>query len=430
MTLHLPILADFLLPHGASNLAPGVDRTWLLVLSVTGFFFCLVVAVMTVFVIRYRRRTPNDVTSNITHNTPLEILWTGIPLALVLVFFYLGFKGFLNYNTPQSDCLVIDVAAKQWSFTFTYPNGAQDGNLYLLLNEPVRLNLHSDDVLHAIYLPNFRTQRNLVPGRQTFVWFIPTELTPRIVRTDPATGKSELVADEGWPVLCTQYCGDGHSRMFSRVYVLTPENYDEKMKELANPFKEKKDGKTAFIPYVTLGEKLYKQIGCASCHSVNGSLGTGPTWKGLWKRDHEFSSVTPNSVGADAAGNYFLKATDPDDKWEAYLTESILDPDAKLVRLGGVNYRGMSSFASQLSGSTTNDEKRPPLSPISRAWARPAGSPTSLPSKTPTSLTPTTPNSSTPRAWASTPSRGTASRPARRSPSPTEQGSLTTDHEP
>ena len=358
MTTHLSILADYMLPHGASNLAHDVDRTWLLVLSVTGFFFCVVVGVMTFFVIRYRRRTPHDVTSQVTHNAPLEILWTGIPLALVMTFFYIGFKGFLDYNTPQSDCVVIDVTAKQWSFTFAYPNGAQDGDLYLLQNQPVRLNLHSEDVLHAIFLPNFRTQRNIIPGRQTFVWFIPTELTPRIIRRNPATGASELVAEEGWPVLCTQYCGDGHSRMYSRVFVLNPADYDAKMRELANPFQVKENGKTVFVPYVALGQKLYTQIGCASCHSTDGSLGTGPTWKGLWKRDHEFSYVAPNSVGADSAGNYSLKATDADDKWEAYLTESILDPDAKLVRFGGVDYRGMSSFASQLSGNTTNDEKR------------------------------------------------------------------------
>jgi len=348
--MQLPILADYMLPRGASNLAHDFDRAWLLVLCITGFFFCIVVSVMTFFVIRYRRRTPHDITSKITHNTPLEILWTGIPLALVLAFFYIGFKGFLNYDTPQSDCVVIDLEARQWQFTFTYPNGAQDGNLYLVKDQPVRLNMHSLDVLHAIYLPNFRTQRNIIPGRQTFVWFIPNELTPRIVKTDPATGKSALVSDEGWPLLCTQYCGDGHSRMFARVYVLTPEDYDAKMKELGNPFKIKQDGKTVFVPYVALGQKLYSQIGCSSCHSTNGTVGTGPTWQGLWKRDHEFSySNVPG---------YTLKASDPDDKWEAYLTESILDPDAKLVRLNGVNYHGMSSFASQLSGNPTNDEKR------------------------------------------------------------------------
>ncbi len=349
----LPILADYMLPQGGSNLTDDVQRTWLLVLFVTGFFFCIVVGVMTFFVIRYRRRTPHDVTSQVTHNTRLEILWTGIPLLLVIAFFYIGFKGFLNYDTPRSDCVVIDVEASKWKFSFTYPNGAQATNiLYLLKDQPVRLNMHSVDVLHALYLPNFGTQRNLIPGRLTTLWFIPTELTPRTVKTNPATGQPELVADEGWPFYCTQYCGDGHSRMFGRVYVLEKADYDRKMLELANPFKRKDGAKTVFVPYVELGGTLAKQIGCTSCHSVDAaeSLGTGPPWHGLWKRDHE-------PFAASNVPGYTLMASDLDPKWEAYLKESILDPDAKLVRYKGVNYRGMSTFASQLSGNTTNDEK-------------------------------------------------------------------------
>jgi cytochrome c oxidase subunit 2 len=353
--LHLHMLAaewNWMLPKGASNLSEDVDFAWKLILLVTGFFFCVVVGSMTYFVIRYRRKTPNDVTSNITHNTPLEVVWTAVPLVLVVAFFYVGFKGFLNYDTPKSDCVVIDVEASKWKFSFTYPNGAQATNeLYLQEGQDVRLNLHSIDVLHALYLPEFRTQRNLIPGRQTTIWFRPTELTPTKIQTDPKTGKTSEVQGDGWNFFCTQYCGDGHSRMFGHVYVLKPAAYEEKMKELANPFKKKlPSGKSVFVPYVTLGKDLYKQIGCASCHSDTGAVGTGPTWQGLWKRDHEFSFTT--------LPGYTLKASDDDAKWEEYLKTSILEPDHDLVRFNGVNYHGMSSFASQLSGTPSNDEKR------------------------------------------------------------------------
>jgi cytochrome c oxidase subunit II len=355
----LMILGDWLLPQDASNLARGVDQTWKLVVAVTGLFFCIVVGVMTVFVFRYRRQGPNDKTSQVTHNAPLEILWTGVPLALVITFFYVGFRGFLNYDTPRSDCVVVGVEAKQWQFTFTYPNGAQDGNLYLVKDQPVRLNMHSVDVLHALYLPNFGTQRNVIPGRETTLWFIPTQYTPKVkkVKTDLATGKTDLVTeDQGWPIYCTQYCGDGHSRMFARVYVMDKASYEDKMKELANPFVETTpQGTKVFVSYVKLGKKLYNELGCASCHSdrpedKDSTAGTGPPWVGLWKRDHEFAySNVPG---------YTLKATDSDTKWEAYLDESILNPDAKLVRFNGRDYHGMSNFAAQLSGSVTNDEKR------------------------------------------------------------------------
>jgi cytochrome c2 len=148
--------------------------------------------------------------------------------------------------------------------------------------------------------------------------------------------------------------------MFARIYVMTQAEYDEKMNELANPFKKKMpNGDVRYLPYYEVGEQLYKEIGCASCHNVSGAPGgTGPTWKGLWKRDHEFAYIEPGSYGIDAAGHFELKSTDPDEKWDEYLKESMLKPDAKLVRFEGKNYSGMSNFASQLSGSEANVEKQ------------------------------------------------------------------------
>jgi cytochrome c oxidase subunit 2 len=338
----LPLLAEtsstFLLPRQASNLAVDVDWAWNIILWVTGFFFCVVVFAMTFFVIKYRRRTPNDATSEITHNTPLEVVWTVIPLILVMGFFFVGFKGFINYDTPASQSTVIDVEARKWAFTFTYPNGAVSDALYVEVNKPVRLNLHSVDVLHALYLPAFRVQRNLIPYRQTSLWFIPTEESPRPTKSDAG----------GFPIFCTQYCGDNHSKMFTRVHVLAKADFDAKMKELANPFKKKdENGNDVYVPYTELGGKLWSQMGCNSCHTVDGKNGIGPTWKDLWKRDHTFAS-------SDIPG-YTLTAADPDQKWEEYLTESILNPGAKVV----ASYQNqMPSFAAQLSGSPSNDEKR------------------------------------------------------------------------
>jgi cytochrome c oxidase subunit 2 len=258
----------------------------------------------------------------------------------------------LNYDTPESDCVNVDATAQKWSFSFQYPNGATAPNLYLLVNQDVKINMTSKDVLHALYLPVFRTQRNFIPYRQTYIWFKPTELSPRESADPNDPG--------GWPIYCTQYCGNGHSRMFARVYVLTKPEFDAKMNELANPFKKKQpDGTVRYRPYFEVGEQLYHEIGCVSCHNTTGAPGgTGPTWKGLWKRDHEFSYVDPKSVGVDASGQYSLKAADPDGKWDDYLKESELYPDAKLVRFEGKDYHGMPSFYSQFTGSEVNIEKQ------------------------------------------------------------------------
>jgi cytochrome c oxidase subunit 2 len=332
------------LPPQASNLAKDVDWAWNIILMTTTIFFLIVVFAMTFFVIRYRRRSHADETSTITHNTPLEIVWTIIPLLLVIGFFFVGFKGYINFDNPRSDAVVIDVEARKWGFTFTYPNGAVSDALYVQKDVPVRLNLHSIDVLHALYIPAFRIQRNLIPYRQTALWFVPTTYSPQPTKADPG----------GFTAFCTQYCGDGHSKMYTRVFVLDKATFDERMKELANPFKEKQGDKNVFVQYKDLGNKLYHQMGCATCHTLDGKPATGPTWQGLWKRDHAFSATTPPG--------YTLSAGDDDAKWEEYLSESITNPGAKIV----ANYpNGMPSFAAQLSGGTPdatgfrpNEEKR------------------------------------------------------------------------
>ncbi len=342
-------LADFWLPKAASNLAPDVDQAWNLILYVTGAFFCIVVGAMTFFVFKFRRKTPNDVTSTITHNTPLEIAWTFIPLVIVIAFFFVGFRGFLNYDTPASDCVNVDAQAHKWAFNFTYSNGATSPNLYLLVNQDVKINMTSTDVLHALYIPVMRTQRNFVPGRQTYIWFKPMEVSPK------ETGdKSE---PGGWPIYCTQYCGNGHSQMTARVFVLSKPEYDEKMNDLANPFKKKMpDGSVRYLPYFEVGKQLYSEIGCNSCHSVDGSKTTGPTWKGMWKSETQFSFIVPGSFDAPD-GKFTLGPSDSDEKWDGYLKESMLVPGAKLA-IGGLNSSGMSDFSSQLSGSEINAEKQ------------------------------------------------------------------------
>ncbi len=321
----------FLLPPSASNLATGVDWDWNVILGISCFFFCMVVFIMLFFVIKYRQRSVHDQTPVITHNTPLEIAWTLIPFFVLMFIFYIGFKGFINYDTPASNAVIVDVEAHKWAFQFTYPNGGISDALYVQQGVPVVLQLHSTDVLHALYIPAFRTQRNLIPSRQTHIWFIPEVLSPK----------------EGYPIFCTQYCGEGHSTMHTVVHVLAKTEFDQAMVAVANPFKTKDaKGNERWVPYVQLGEKFYNQMGCVSCHSINGAAGTGPTWKGLWKSDVNFSY-------SDIPG-FALKPTDPDSKWIAYVEQSVAHPEAKIVR----NFANvMPSFETQFNGTVSKTEK-------------------------------------------------------------------------
>lgn len=315
------------LPPQRSVMARDIDAAWNAVYIVMVVFFLIVVGAMTLFVIKYRRRSPADKVSTVTHNTPLEVIWTVIPLLIVLWLFTVGFKGFMDFDTAPTDAYPINVQASKWSFSFEYPNGGTSNVLYVPVNTDVRLVMTSKDVLHALYIPAFRISRNAIPQRTTELWFNATQVTD----------------EEGLPIYCTQYCGDGHSQMFTKVVVLPKAEFEKKLLQLANVFKEG----DRWLPYAEVGERLYKSAGCNQCHSVDGTSGIGPTWKGLWKRDHAFKS-------SDEPG-YTLLASDSDQKWEAYIRESIVAPDAKIV--DGYPRGVMSSFAGAFDGTEYKREK-------------------------------------------------------------------------
>ncbi len=327
----------FWLEPPASTSAQNHDFVFYALLSVMGFFFFLVVTIMLTFVVLYRRRKGQLPDAGPTHNTPLEIFWTVIPLGLVIGFFVLGLRYYVDLESPPAGADVVDVVAKQWKFLFKYSNGAQSNELYLLVDRPVVLKLTSMDVTHALYIPAFRAQRNAVPGRITELWFKPTVPTGK----DPATGQESF-----YHVFCTQYCGNGHAEMHTKAFVLTKEDYDKKLAAAANIFVNPETKEP--LPYAVVGRKLYDMKGCAGCHSVDGSEGhTGPTWKGLYKRDVEFSKS--NVLG------YTLRESDDDQKWDAYLRESILDPQAKIVQ--GVPELGMPSQKAEFSGSPEKEKE-------------------------------------------------------------------------
>jgi cytochrome c oxidase subunit 2 len=316
--------AGFWLEPAASTSARQHDAVFYTLLYVATFFFLLVVTLMLVLVVRYRRRKGAAWSPGPTSNMPLEVFWTGVPLAVVITFFVLGLRGFVDLDTPPPGAEVIDVEARQWKFTFMYPNGAVSERLYLAVDRPVLLQLHSVDVLHALYIPAFRVQRNAVPGRTTELWFQPTTLGT-------------------YHVFCTQYCGNGHGAMNTEAEVLDATHYSAKLAELANIFIDPQTKRP--LPLADVGRQLYKSLGCGQCHSVDGAPGQGPTWQGLYKQAVEFSSAPPG---------YGLSAADDDAKWDAYLRESILDPGAKIVR-GYQNV--MPPQASQFSGSAYKEKK-------------------------------------------------------------------------
>ena len=292
---------SFWLPAAGSANASAYDTLFYTILGVCTFFFALIVVLMVAFVIIYRAKPGAQPAKTASHNTALEITWTVIPVFIVMYIFYQGFVGFMEIRHGPPSGYDINVVARKWSWAFTYPNGVTDSTLHIPVDEPVRLTMRSEDVIHSLFIPAFRQKTDLVPGRYSYMWF-----------RAPKPGDYDL--------LCAEYCGTGHSDMSSKVIVQSRAELEAWLKEAGDVLKNN--------PPVVAGKILYQRFGCNACHSLDGTPVVGPTFKGIWGETHRFSNAPPHVVDED------------------YIRESILFPGAK-VREGFENK--MSSFKGQIS---------------------------------------------------------------------------------
>jgi cytochrome c oxidase subunit 2 len=323
------LTGGFWLPQASSTNAENIDATFYFITYLGYFFFALILALLVIFVVKYRQRGREIHPGGPTHHTALEVTWTIIPLLLSIVIFYIGFKGFLNASTPPLNSYQIDVTAQQWSWSFKYPNGVQSDDLYIPADRPVKLVMRSEDVLHSLFVPDFRVKKDVVPGRYTTLWFNAPE----------PTGKDSKKAHH---LFCTEYCGKDHSNMNRLVYVLNQAEFDE--------WAEKERTIVETYPveelYFRYAPKLYKR--CISCHSLDGTAGTGPSWgahdglPAIWER-------TEKGLTKFGDGTTLKDYIGPGKEYETaedYIRDSILNPGKHLVAPYG---NAMPTFKGQIS---------------------------------------------------------------------------------
>jgi cytochrome c oxidase subunit 2 len=228
-----------------------VDNVFYFILVICIFLLALITFLMVYFIIRYRKEK-NPRPKNIEGNVWLEVTWTVAPTLLVLAMFYYGLTGFEFLRKVPQGAMEVNVIARQWSWLFQYKGGIQDTELRVPVDKPVKLLITSKDVIHSFYVPALRVKQDAVPGMETYLWFQATE---------PGS----------FDILCAQYCGLGHANMHTQLVVLKQDEFDK--------WYESKTKKMAKAP--PSGSELYKEKGCISCHSTDGSELVGPTFKCL-----------------------------------------------------------------------------------------------------------------------------------------------------
>jgi cytochrome c oxidase subunit 2 len=207
-----------------------VDITWFhdfllyIITAVTIFVLVLLVVVM----VKFNARA-NPTPSKTTHNTLIEVIWTVVPVIILVAIAIPSFRLlFFQLNIPQAD-LTIKATGKQWFWSYAYPdNGgfefdslmlqdkdrkpdqprllAVDNEIVVPVNKTVRVQVTAADVIHAFAVPSFGVKIDAVPGRLNETWF-------------KATKEGVYYGQ------CSELCGKDHAYMPITVRVVSDKDF-------------------------------------------------------------------------------------------------------------------------------------------------------------------------------------------------------------
>jgi cytochrome c oxidase subunit II len=252
-------------PTPASTRAHQVRTLYDVLLIASVPIFVTVCVVVVTAVIRFRMRPgQEDLDGPPMHgNTLLEITWTTIPALLIMslcVYSYVvlhDIEAAPARGSPKQ--LDIGVVAQQFAWSFVYPRSVTGSapltttTLELPIGRPVRFSMHSADVIHSFWVPNFAAKEDVVPGITTHVRATPDRLGT-------------------YPIVCAELCGIGHAFMRSSVSVVRPAAFAAWVKRRAAPLVPSSAGSRGLV---AAGRAEFTAAGCSACHSLADARATG-----------------------------------------------------------------------------------------------------------------------------------------------------------
>ena len=271
-------------PAQASTFAADVDALYFFILAVSAFFALAVTVAVIYFGLRYRKTHEGQVGARIEGNLPLELLWSVIPAMLSMVMFGWGASVFFQIRRPPAEAMQIYAVGKQWMWKFQHLEGQREINeLHVPTGRPIRVTVTSEDVIHSLYFPSFRTKIDAIPGRYTELWFEPSQVGT-------------------YHIFCAEYCGTNHSGMIGSVVVMEPTAYQAWLA-----------GGGVEGTLVERGGRLFQDLACNTCHLDTGK-GRGPSLKDIVGKTVDLADGSTTVVD------------------EGYLRESVINSQAKIVK--------------------------------------------------------------------------------------------------
>src|SRR4026208_2391032 len=191
-----------LVPESASSFSWQVDALYFYLSGVTLFFTLLIGGVLIFFTIKYRRRSPYEIPRPVAGSHKLETLWSVIPFITAMSMFAWGAQLYFQTSRPTQNAVEIYVVGKQWMWKFQHATGQREINeLHVPVGQRVKLIMTTEDVIHDVFIPAFRTKIDVVPGKYTTQWF-------------------EATKPGRYNFFCAEYCGMNHSGMRGYIEVM------------------------------------------------------------------------------------------------------------------------------------------------------------------------------------------------------------------
>ncbi len=273
-----------LFPEQASTFAGEVDSLYLYLIVVSAIFTIGIVVAVFFFFVRYREKERFATGAEIHGSIALETIWSIIPFVISMTIFLGGAIVYYDQYRPPVDAMNVYVVGKQWMWKFQHETGQREINeLHVPLGRNVKLTMTTEDVLHDVYVPAFRTKADVIPGRYTTIWFNATK-----------PGKYHL--------FCAEYCGLNHSGMGGWVYVMEQSDFDKWL-----------SGNVSGQTPAQAGQDLFQnKLGCASCHE-GGASQRGAHLEGSYGKDVKLTNG--QTVKFD----------------DEYIRNSILNPSSQIV---------------------------------------------------------------------------------------------------
>lgn len=285
-------------------------------IAATGIF--LLVVVLAVFiVIKFRaKKTGGREPRQVSGNRKLEILMVGVPLLLVIFFFFWSLHTMSAIMPPVGNHPVdVVITGHQWWWQADYKGTkiVTANEIHLPVGRQLLLQLKSADVIHDWWVPAFGAKMDMIPGRDNYLWV--SIQKPGIY--------------EG---TCSEFCGQQHAWMRIRVVAQTPADFNNWLAA---------HNADAYQPVDSLGragEALFMEASCSSCHSIRGQKANGlqgPDLTHFASRQTMLSGMMANNPG-----NVERWLTDPQKiKEGAHMPRFIFNQDS---------IRALTAYLSQL----------------------------------------------------------------------------------